>query len=96
MNINFKGHDVEVTEAIRTFTADKLTRLGRHHDKITSINVIYDVQKLTHGAEATVHIPNHKIFARAESEDLYAAINALVDKLIVQLEKHKKTGRDSH
>lgn len=96
MNINFAGHNVEVTDAIRTFTTDKFTRLSRHHDKITSVNVIYDIQKLTHGAEATVHIPNHKIFARAEAEDLYAAIDALIDKLIVQLEKHKKTGRDSH
>ena len=96
MNINFTGHNVEVTDAIRQFTTDKFSRLSRHHDKITSIKVIYDVEKLTQIAEATVHIPRHEIFARAEAEDMYGAIDALTDKLITQLKKHKEKDRDPH
>lgn len=96
MNINFTGHNIEVTDAIRQFTTDKFTRLSKHHDKITSIKVIYDVQKLSQIAEATVHIPKHEVFARAEAEDLYGAIDSLTDKLIVQLKKYKEKERDSH
>ena len=89
MNINFTGHHVEVTDAIREFTTDKLAQLDRHHDKITSIKVIYNIEKLMQIAEATVYIPKHEVFARAESDNLYDAIDSLVNKLIVQLEKHK-------
>lgn len=96
MNINFTGHNIEVTDALRQFTTDKLSKLGKHHDKITSVKVIYDVQKLTQIAEATVHVPRHEIFARAESEDMYGAVDALIDKLVVQLQKCKEKERDSH
>lgn len=96
MNINFTGHNLEITDAIRQFTIDKFTRLSKHHDKITSVNVIYDVEKLSQIAEATIHIPRHEIFARAEAADLYGAIDALTDKLVVQLKKYKEKERDSH
>lgn len=96
MNINFTGHNVDVTDALRDFTTEKFARLSRHHDKITSVKVIYDVEKLTQIAEATVHIPRHEVFARAEAEDMYSAIDDLTDKLVTQLQKHKEKERDGH
>jgi putative sigma-54 modulation protein len=96
MNINFTGHNVEVTDALRQFTTDKLSKLSRHYDNITSVRVIFDVEKLSQIAEATVHIPKHEIFARAEATDMYGAIDLLTDKLVTQIKKHKEKERDKH
>lgn len=90
MQINFTGHHVEVTPALKTFTEDKFNKLDRHFDKITDIHVIFDVDKLIHKAEASVLVTKGKIYACAESSDMYTAIDELVDKLDRQIIKYKE------
>lgn len=94
MQINFTGHNVEVTPALKAFTEDKFTKLERHFDRITSIHVVFDVEKLSQIAEASILISKAKLHARAESEDMYVAINTLVDKLDRQLIEHKEKIRE--
>ena len=94
MQINFTGHRMDVTPALRMFTEEKFDRLERHFDKITAINVVFDVEKLRQIAEATVLVAKGELHASSESEDMYAAIDSLVDKLDRQLKKHKEKIRD--
>ena len=54
------------------------------------MSVIFEVAKLRQIAEATIHIPGTELHAKAESEDMYAAVDGLVDKLDRQLIKHKE------
>ena len=81
---------MDITPAIRSFTEEKFQKLERHFDHITSINVVYDVEKLRQIAEATVYVAKGELHASAESEDLYSAIDSLVDKLNRQVMKHKE------
>ena len=90
MQINFTGHRMEVTPALKNFTEEKFDRLERHFDKITAINVIFDVEKLRQIAEATVLVAKGELYASEEAEDMYTAIDGLVDKLDRQLIKHKE------
>lgn len=90
MQINIKGHRLEVTPALKTFTQEKFDKLERHFDKITAINVLFDVEKLRQIAEATILVAKGELHATAESEDMYTAIDILVDKLDRQLIKHKE------
>ncbi len=90
MQINFTGHRMEVTPALKTFTQEKFDKLERHFDKITAINVIFDVEKLRQIAEATILVAKGELHASSESEDMYTAIDILVDKLDRQLIKHKE------
>ncbi|KTC75489.1 sigma-54 modulation protein [Legionella birminghamensis] len=90
MEINFTGHNVDVTSALRDFTKSKFNKLERHFDKITVVNVVFDIEKLMKIAEATILVAKAEFHARAESEDMYAAIDVLVDKLNRQLIKHKE------
>lgn len=90
MHINITGHRMDVTPALRAFTEEKLNRLERHYDHITTINVVFDVEKLRQIVEATVFIAKGELHASSESEDMYAAIDMLVDKLNRQLMKHKE------
>jgi len=93
MQINVSGHHVEVTEPLREYVFSKLDRLQRHFDQITNVEVTLIVEKLVQKAEANVHVSGADIFANAESEDMYAAIDLLADKLDRQLIKHKEKHR---
>lgn len=96
MQINISGHHVEITDAIRQHVLDKFQKLERHFEHITSIQVILEVEKNRQTAEATVHIKGGELFADATSDDLYAAIDAIVDKLDRQILKHKEKVLDRH
>jgi putative sigma-54 modulation protein len=90
MQVNISGHQLDVTDALRTYVGEKLARLERHFDKITNVQVIMEVEKLKQKIEATLHIAGGEIVANAEHEDMYAAIDLLTDKLDRQLIKHKE------
>ena len=90
MQITVSGHHVEVTPALRDYVNNKLAKLQRHFDNITNTDVTLSVEKLVQKAEATVHVAGPDLFATCESEDMYAAIDSLTDKLDRQLIKHKE------
>ena len=90
MQLNISGHHVELTEALKEYVNEKFQRLERHFDQISNTNVTLQVEKLRQIAEATVNISGGELHAKAETEDMYAAIDALVDKLDRQILKHKE------
>lgn len=89
MQINISGHHVELTDALRDYVNNKMEKLERHFDHITTTQVTLSVEKLRQIAEATVHVSGADLFAQAESQDMYASIDALIDKLDRQILKHK-------
>ena len=93
MQLNISGHHLDITDPIKEYVTTKLSKLERHHDRITSTNVILSVDKLSQKAEATVHVSGGEFFANSEHDDLYAAIDMLTDKLDRQLIKHKEKTR---
>lgn len=93
MQLNVSGHHVEVTDPLREYVESKFERLQRHFDQMTNTQVTLIVEKMVQKAEATIHISGADIFAAAESEDMYAAIDSLADKLDRQLIKHKEKSR---
>lgn len=94
MQINVSGHHLDVTDSIRNYTLEKFERIERHFEHITQIHVILELEKKAQKAEATVHIKGGELFADAIHDDLYAAIDALVDKLDRQILKHKEKNID--
>ena len=90
MNLNVTGHHLEVTPPIREYLASKLERLTRHFDHVIDVNVILSVERVQRKVEATVHVRGRDLFAESQNEDMYAAIDGLVDKLDRQILKHKE------
>lgn len=90
MQINVSGHHVDLTDALHEYVVNKLSRLERHFENITNTDVTLTVEKLVQKAEANVHVAGADLFAACESDDMYAAIDALTDKLDRQLIKHKE------
>ena len=96
MQINITGHHVEVTPALRAYVTEKMQRITRHFDQVSSINVILNVEKLQQQAEATVNAAGRTIFAAETAMDMYASIDKLVDKLDRQVRRYKDRITDHH
>ena len=96
MQITLSGHHVDVSAALKDYVDTKLRRLERHFDHVTNAHVVLSVEKLSQKAEATLHVSGGQLFADAVDSDMYAAIDALADKLDRQLKRHKEKMTDHH
>lgn len=96
MNLTITGHHLEVTPAIRGYVEDKMARITRHFDQVIDVSVILAVEKLKHKAEVNLHVRGKDIFVESIDADMYAAIDALADKLDRQVVKHKEKSGDVH
>ncbi len=96
MQVSVTGHHVDVTPALRDYVAVKFKRIERHFDHLSDIHCILTVQKLLHKAEATIHLSGSTIHADSTRDDMYAAIDGLIDKLDRQVRKHKEKLTDHH
>lgn len=90
MQINLTGHHVDITPPLRKYVETKFARLERHFEQITNAHVVLNVEKQRQKAEATLYVSGGEIFATSEHEDMYAAIDGLIDKLDRQVIKHKE------
>lgn len=96
MHIDVTGQHIEVTGALRAYVETRLAKLERHFDHVTTAHVVLTVEKLRQKAEATVHVSGASLVAIGEHEDMYAAIDALSDKLDRQIRRHKEKLTDHH
>lgn len=90
MQINLSGRHLDITPALRAYVETKLLRIERHFDHVTTAHVVLAVEKERKKAEATIHVNRGNLFADAEHNDMYAAIDKLMDKLDRQVKKHKE------
>ncbi len=90
MQLNISGHHVEMTDALKNYVEEKLSKLTRHFDNITSGQVTLTVEKERQKAEAVIHLSGQDIHASSEHDDMYAAIDLLSDKLDRQVVKYKE------
>jgi putative sigma-54 modulation protein len=101
MNLTISGHHLEVTPALREYVINKLDRVTRHFDQVVDINVLLTVERLKEKerrqkAEVNLHVKGRDIHVEHANEDLYAAIDQLVDKLDRQVCRHKDRVQDHH
>jgi len=66
-----------------------MERIRRHFDQVIEANVVLSVDKLRQKAEITLRVRGCNLHAEAVEEDLYAAIDGLMDKLDRQVRRHK-------
>ena len=90
MNLNLTGVHLDVTPAIRAYVVAKIDRVNRHFDHVIDVNVILSVDKLRQKCEANLHVRGKDIHAESIDADMYAAIDALADKLDRQVLKYKE------
>ena len=96
MQLKLTGHHVEVTASMRAYVEKKLERIVRHFDNVIDVSCVLTVEKLQQKAEATLHVSGADIHADAVDGNMYAAIDALTDKLDRSVKKHKEKLHDHH
>jgi putative sigma-54 modulation protein len=101
MNLTISGHHLEVTPALRTYVAGKLDRITRHFDQVVDVKVLLSIENQTEKerrqkAECNIHVKGSDMFAESAHEDMYAAVDELMDKLDRQVVKHKDRLQNHH
>lgn len=101
MNLTISGHHLEVTPALRSYVTTKLDRIKRHFDHVMDVKVLLTVdnqkeKERRQRAECNVHVKGIELFAESMHQDLYAAVDELVDKLDRQVGRHKDRQQDHH
>jgi putative sigma-54 modulation protein len=97
MNLNVSGHHLDITPAIRGYVQAKLERVTRHFDNVIDAHVILSVDKLRQKAEVTLRVRGKDLYCESEEDDLYAAIDLMIDKLDRQVIKYKdRAGEKPH
>ncbi len=101
MNLTISGHHLEVTPALRNYVTSKLDRINRHFDQVVDVKVLLSVEKQKEKekrqkAECNIRVKGGDLFAESSHEDLYAAVDELMDKLDRQVVRHKDKMQDHH
>jgi len=94
MQLSISGHHLDITEAIKQHSIEKLSKIKHHFNHLININMILEVEKDVQKAEATIHVSGADLFAKAESDNLYVSIDQMVNKLDSQIKKHKEKLND--
>ncbi|MED5018428.1 ribosome-associated translation inhibitor RaiA [Paenibacillus chibensis] len=91
MNFSIRGQQIDVTDALKEYVDKKLSRLEKYFDApLTSEGyVTLGVVRGLHTVEVTIPLPGVMLRAEDRSDDMYASIDAVVDKLERQIRKHK-------
>lgn len=96
MNPQITGRKVEITDAIRSYVLTKFNKLERHAGKISSAHFVLDTEHVSFKIEANVHVPGHEVFVESKDDNMYAAIDFLMDKLDTKLTKLKDKMQNHH
>lgn len=94
MNYVFVGKSVVVSEAIKEKTISKLDRLEKFLPEDTDVIVTFNVVKKEHKVEVTIPLPQRTLRAEVVEDDMYVAIDKVVDVLEKQLVKYKTRLKD--
>src|SRR5690625_3916977 len=91
MEYNIRGENIEVTDAIREYTEKKINKLERYFDTPPTSDVHVNLSVYNDEQQIEVTIPMTNLLLRGEVQhnDLYAAIDLVVDKLERQIRKYK-------
>ncbi len=90
MRIHIVARKIKLTKAIKEFIKSKIQKLKGYSDNIVWAQVIVTVEKRSHLAEIVIHAGRQTMKAGAVSEDLYSAIDRVMDKIEIQVKKYKE------
>ena len=81
---------MEPSDTLKEYSHDKLLRLEKYLDAVIDAEVVMTVEKFRHRAEVIISSDGLKIKAEEETEDMYSAIDMVVDKLEKQIKRHRE------
>jgi putative sigma-54 modulation protein len=89
MNVVVNGRNVEVTQTLRSYAEDKITKFEKYLSNITEAVITLSIQKYRHKAEVLLKANGNIIQAEGVTDELYSAIDDVAQKLERQIKKLK-------
>ncbi len=94
MKITVSGKNIQITDPLRSAVESKLARLEKYFNKEIEAKATLSTQKNLQKIEVTIPVNGTVLRGEEVQEDLYAAIDLVVDKLSRQLRKYKEKLKD--
>lgn len=94
--ISILGRNVFVTDSMKDYADEKLSKIEKFHNHIMDIHVIMDVQKMEQSVVIMLHLEHFRVKVSASSTDMYASIDKAVDKLQAKIRRWKSRIQDHH
>ncbi len=94
MQIDITFKNMDSTDALKDYASKRLSKLDRYIDRPTEVHIVLSVEKRRHKADVTLSADGVVINAVEITEDLYSAIDMVIDKLERQVKKHKEKLQD--
>ena len=93
MNISVRFKNLEPSDALKAYVSEKLDRMEKYFSGPAEANVVLSIEKFRHSAEINITGDRLTIIGKEETEEMYSAIDMVLDKLEVQIKKSKQKGR---
>jgi putative sigma-54 modulation protein len=90
MQITTTFRHMDASEALKSYAEEKLSRVQKYIDEPVTVQVFLTVEKIRHIAEITITAKGITIKASEETNDMYAAVDAVLDKIERQLRRYKE------
>lgn len=90
MQVTVTSRKMEMTPALKTYAEQKVRKLAKHLERVLDAYIVLSVEKYRHKVEVTINANGTMIRGEEETEDMYSAIDQVMDKLDVQIKKHKE------
>ncbi|MBA2369028.1 MAG: ribosome-associated translation inhibitor RaiA [Candidatus Protochlamydia sp.] len=95
-NITVTGRHVQITDSMKDYALEKVSKIERFMNRIIDVNIIMDIQKLEHRVEIIFKAGHTKVTSQAVTNDMYASIDKAVNKLERQILRYKSKLQDHH
>ncbi len=90
MNVNVTFRNLETTQALKDYSTTKLDKVRKYLVKATDASVVLSVERHQHIAEVTISAKDVTFKGSEKAEDMYAAIDLVMDKVERQARRHKE------
>jgi putative sigma-54 modulation protein len=89
MNVMTTARHYQLTPDLKEYAESKVTQLKKYFDQIVNAHIIFELEKYRHAVEVTIHVNGKDFNGREVSEDMYASVDRVVEKLEVQIRRYK-------
>jgi len=94
MRISITGRRVEVTPALREYAEEKVSKLNRFLENVIEVNITLSIEKYRNIAEVFIQGDGLTITGEEETNDMYSAIDKVMDKIEKQVRRLKEKRTD--
>lgn len=94
--IHIIGRHVEISEPMKRYAIEKLSKIERFGGRVIDITVTMDIQKLIHTVDFLINVNNTLIKVSGRSDNMYASIDQAIDRLKAKLRRYVRRLHEHH